>query len=185
VFLLDSNGYTATLIGDNVLFWDRPYESRNRDAHNVDGEECSVLFPVYNKKGEIKYYYVSYGSSTEGIISGYVQAADILVVDETFDLPDINSLNGEIEIGRRSAPWKSYDVYVLQCVLYEYGFLNDISDCDGVYGPNTAEAVSRFQTEYNKWDGNFSAHNIVVDGIYGKYTYNALCEWVETHERVN
>ena len=142
-----------------------------------EGAECSVLFPVKNKKGTPIRYFIEYDSETLGrTVRGYVKPSDINVVDEQFEMPTLSYIDRDRVYGRHSKRSDAYAVYCIQCVLFSHGYLDSIADCDGIYGARTATAVLSFQETYNMDLGDLSSDFLDEDGIWGPKTWNAMYE---------
>jgi peptidoglycan hydrolase-like protein with peptidoglycan-binding domain len=74
------------------------------------------------------------------------------------------NITGQVFTGRVLIPGQvsGPDVRAVQELLKILGYYT--GDPDGVYGPETADAVRRFQ----------ATHDIAADGIVGPATYDAL-----------
>ncbi len=179
----DYDGHDAMIIKDRVAIRSHPLRLNKYVLDRVDkGTHCFVEYQIErlnDEKGVYEtWYYVSFENSK--IHNGYVISDCLSLTDLDQEMlnstPRVSMMNdGFLHVGDTGP-----QVYYLQRLLCEHGFLSGRGCCDGLYGRATETAVSDFQYAFNMeyhfddYDGN----KIPETGVYGEYTYNALqyCE---------
>ena len=184
VSLIDPNG-KAPIAEEKVIMYYSPHSKSKVVFTIVNGTECDVLFQV--KKENIKtheeteWYFIIYHTKKNKTHYGYVLSSSV-ELDETEkrdldNLPNLINLSyidmsQTLEFGNDNKT--SYQVYCLQCILYNHNFLQSIYQCDGRYGIETRDAVESFQNWYNRHVGDMNNYSLEEDGLVGPHTWNAL-----------
>lgn len=141
------------------------------------GSTCSPKFQVYgttvNGSSSHTWYYVENincacgNSSCDAPYAGYIHASCLGPVTLIYGNPPDSKFEAFGPSTLSIGSW-GLEVYNLQLVLWEnecLGDMRDMSDCDGVFGNDTAEAVKEFQRKYNL---------DLVDGLVGNDTKTEL-----------
>ena len=127
--------------------------------------------------GSNKWYYVESidcacgSSSCNAPLDGYIHSSYVNGVYIRLSPSDANEAFGYTTL--RSGDYGP-EVFNVQLVLWANGYLDSLSDCDGLFGSGTAAALEEFQTD------NYLNY---VDGIVGDETRAEL--WAERYFVMN
>ena len=152
----------------------------NRKTNLKQGTQVEVLFNVEGtalktdgteaQRSHI-WYYISWYD--KGYHSGYVHSSCLDDVEYSSRHPyDSFEAFGDSVLRLDST---GYEVYNIQVILYNLGYLDNPDECDGLFGEKTKNAVEEFQ----------SANYLMVDGEVGNATRNKLWTLGETYMKHN
>ena len=177
ILFVDNNGYEPKLANDSVILRNGPSNKASVVFTIMNkGAECYVLFPVCDDDGVAIWYFIEYERKNGKRLNGYVRAEDIIDNKHMdFILPNLSFIDPMKVYSTRTTKDNAYEVYCIQYILYSYGYLKSLSDCDGQYGVKTTAAVLAFQQFYNDSIPDFDSDRCILeDGIWGPNTYKAM-----------
>ena len=180
VFAVSSTAFASTASVGGVNVRSGPSTSYSRIGDQIaQGSSFIVRFQVTGGtlNGSKNWYYVtdidcSCGkSSCNAPFEGYIHSSCISNLSISTSRP--NSQTSAFGSTTLNYGTRGVHVYNIQRVLYAKGYLDSLSDCDGIYGGGTTAAVEDFQADY--WYLITDNENEdVVDGLVGPKTMYAL-----------
>ena len=180
VFAVSSTAFASTASVGGVNVRSGPSTSYSRIGDQIaQGSSFIVRFRVTGGtlNGSRNWYYVTDidcacgKSSCNAPDEGFIHSSCISNLSISTSRPNSQTSafgSTTLNYGTRGVP-----VYNVQLVLLAEGYLDSMSDCDGIYGGGTTAAVEEFQADY--WYLITDNENEdVVDGLVGPKTMYAL-----------
>lgn len=180
VFAMSSTAFASTASVGGVNVRSGPSTSYSRIGDQIaQGSSFVVRFHVTGGtlNGSKNWYYVTDidcncgKSSCNAPDEGYIHSSCISNLSISTTRPNSQTR----AFGSTTLKYGSRGVYVynVQRVLYAKGYLDSLSDCDGIYGSGTTAAVEDFQADH--WHLiAYNENEDVVDGLVGLRTMYAL-----------